>query len=984
MSVIDYTSWYSAFSELTLNLMSSTDTSPDASLRAVVDRVQAITGAAWVNVVVVQRDQDGLRVETGASTDIDFTLNDFIRPDGLTDWIIKHGRPVIVRDKSRFDSDDYSGRTVNPKTNQEYAAILGIPLPGRELEDSGEKTAFGVFWLHFRQPQEFPDEFRSALEPFARLCTKIYEQKKIISRLELAGQELAKFQAFTSERPFRRLIEQVALRLDCHSAEFWIDDRASLLDYTHIAKLHGSEATRTDYNAEALPQSVNRWISNQELDPTIQPLIPPEEQTDYVSANAIQSRIIVPIDINKERRAVLFINYAVQRYLPVTDLEHAALKAFQRHLSAVVQHVEQFQLLEKQRQQLNGVYAVVEKVLGSDNLSETEVEKFLSIIAKAMKQEGNLDADDISIMIVYEASNQVDGSTGGRATSRYVGSLGVTETNRAFRENGFTAYLLNPGNLSALGEYPCIEITDTSDYPACVGDKPYAKIELNGQSEHSKQHYRGILGIPLRAHGDRPIGVIWFHYKLPLTGKRKITEEGKRTAFAYANLVATAYSTQIRSERRQRSIQALQKALDTITADGDEDQIWKQTVDVMISMVKRSTNNDDDGYHAYVATVDHILQELVFKEKLVSDKFFPFLQQSEFGGDSKSDNPIAVAFNKLRSAEEVKGGLGQVLLDLRTFVYSSDIDTDKPYIRAFRDDGASMLAVPVFVKDGRGTSSDNLIAILGIEKNTTKAFDAEDQKTVEALALHLGGTIALRRERNALLKLVAVGMENTVIKHELSKLRGVISEFKSKHGDSKTLGDAEIVIDQMDELLTRYQIELPDPRAERQECSLHDEIESFRTGTHTQSRKHAIDLHLQPVDDDIVIPIDEKWFEVILSLLFYNARTAVFDCEEEARKKVHITTKVDEESNRVTIEVKNYHVSVPAEYLHLICHEPIPIAIRQGKKEGRGIGVFMCARILEFYGGSLRHDPISNDDPLFPGEKGARFTIELPIKQKRK
>jgi signal transduction histidine kinase len=111
--------------------------------------------------------------------------------------------------------------------------------------------------------------------------------------------------------------------------------------------------------------------------------------------------------------------------------------------------------------------------------------------------------------------------------------------------------------------------------------------------------------------------------------------------------------------------------------------------------------------------------------------------------------------------------------------------------------------------------------------------------------------------------------------------------------------------------------------------------------------------------------VDSRLFTQVISNLIENA---VKYASEGGRVEIEITL-VGTDDFRVS--VRDFGKGMPQSQLRKI-FDPFDRVTRSEYSTGLGLGLFICKRILEFHGGSIRVDS--------PPDGGTRFTITAPLR----
>lgn len=174
---------------LASNTLVSSD-KPDVVMQNILIQAQKAAGANWSSVLIINGKGSGLR---SISTKIDTTeeVRKIVRPYGISMQVMQTGKCFTIENTEKQRPD------INPRMfRYGVAAALCLPLSLREKR-------IGVMWLHYDQPQSFPEFIIDALQLYANQAAIAYDNASRIDKLEkLRKAADAVVRATTSEQVF--------------------------------------------------------------------------------------------------------------------------------------------------------------------------------------------------------------------------------------------------------------------------------------------------------------------------------------------------------------------------------------------------------------------------------------------------------------------------------------------------------------------------------------------------------------------------------------------------------------------------------------------------------------------------------------------------------------------------------------------------------------------------------------------------------------
>ena len=470
-----------------------------------------------------------------------------------------------------------------------------------------------------------------------------------------------------------------------------------------------------------------------------------------------------------------------------------------------------------------------------------------------------------------------------------------------------------------------------------------------------REAIRSSVGIPLIAR-DRKVGVMFVNF---LT-QHRFTDDELTNISLYAYQAAVAIrNAQLyeQVQRRADALQALYEAGRVITSSLDLSKILNNIIEQAWRLV---------GGHGKQVQFSHLA--LVDGNRLKLTAVYPQKMWEQL--------KQVVGEIGLEGMERI-GVTGRVVRTEQSNIVG-DVTLDPDYIE-YGTETRSELAVPIKV-------GEQVIGVISIQHPDFNAFDAEDQKALEVLAVHAATAIQNAQQYEELMRtkglvgartaLAWMGMASNAWRHSIEgdaiNIRNTVTLAKQYLKDVSLYDDLGY---RLEEKLTRITslatkiLERPiTPPLSSEEgvdsVDVNDLIRERISQLWEDESYQTVTYRLDLTSETLKVRVSPEWLRRAFDILVDNAVEYMHDFPV---RNLIITSLLIE--NRVEISFKDTGKGIPQEVLSRLFKEHIETP--RGK--GLGMGLLMAQAIVQTYGGDIQVQKTGPD--------GTTMVIWLPVEQ---
>ena len=166
------------------------------TLKAVVDQARIAADAVLVSIIMLNTDGTIEGLETSWDSNkwdgSNYTTRT-IRQDGHTKYIIDSDKPVIIKDITQYQSEQYDHISVNPySVKAGFKSVLGLPF---RLQNK----VLGAIWFHYLKPREFEPFEIDLMQIYANQAALAYDLVELLDDLRRQNQRLKTLNRFSRQ-----------------------------------------------------------------------------------------------------------------------------------------------------------------------------------------------------------------------------------------------------------------------------------------------------------------------------------------------------------------------------------------------------------------------------------------------------------------------------------------------------------------------------------------------------------------------------------------------------------------------------------------------------------------------------------------------------------------------------------------------------------------------------------------------------------------
>jgi two-component system, NtrC family, sensor kinase len=207
----------------------------------------------------------------------------------------------------------------------------------------------------------------------------------------------------------------------------------------------------------------------------------------------------------------------------------------------------------------------------------------------------------------------------------------------------------------------------------------------------------------------------------------------------------------------------------------------------------------------------------------------------------------------------------------------------------------------------------------------------------------------------------------TVIKGYLQLLlSGVMGEMSSEQTKviERSVGPLEELILMTENLLQSTSLQRDDvelkPKDVDLDSLLAETIEFYRLAF----KQRGMQLYRDGNTLGLTIKVDPYWFKRVLTNLIWNAYKFTPDGGK-------VTVVVNQKPTYLEIAIHDTGRGIPSDRIHSIFEKFSQASPKNDVKMGQGLGLWICKRIMELHGGTIRVES--------KNEIGSTFYLEIPL-----
>ncbi len=491
------------------------------------------------------------------------------------------------------------------------------------------------------------------------------------------------------------------------------------------------------------------------------------------------------------------------------------------------------------------------------------------------------------------------------------------------------------------------------DDPYCV-----ARIMDDAIFQHSDfaraEGIQACIAMPLQAAGQR-VGVMFVNYRRPqpftdaLVANLRLFAEQAAVALRNMQLHTRAEKQRAMLEATQRASHAVNSALDLVL-DQIAEQAWHAT-----------NERDPHSGFASIWLVKELQADLRTAYPQENFKTTHMLRQRPDGVGPKIVQDIGV------------GIIGRTIRT-REAQFVEDVTDDKEYLPAHRGT-RSEFTMPIKIGDA-------VVGVINVEYFYLKTFDEDDQRALEALAMHAStalrnaGRDAELRHTQALVSartaLAWMGMASATALHSIniktSTVLDLVGLARRDLRASKPIIALEKRLDAIAEATKNMQetpiTALSSTGTDVTLVPINALVRERLDQLWQQERYQEVALQKKSLcGASLFVRANPEWLKKALTIPIDNAVRAM---EESVAKRLTVATCV--QGNYVEIHVQDTGSGIPQAIKPLLLHGPVA---KLPGMPGMGMGLLMAQTIVQAYEGSL--------DIRDTGPHGTTLVIRLPL-----
>ncbi len=873
---------------------------PQDVLMNVIKRLRVAAKSDWARLILIndlgQPQQQIFEPLDAMGPDETFSLDNAIRPNGLSMQVMKRGRAIPIENTRTREPGE-----INPilQTGNIRAALcLPFSIHGKRI---------GIMWLHYSEPRPFAPSEIEDLQLYVNQAAIAYESARRLTTLEqvrLTAAELAKATNLPDVLASSASSACNVLQADS-AAVFAYDAAKQLLTSQSVFSRDDSKALEclateagSPWHQLAPHVEIQGWMAIDNLD---DPGGHPEDKAlQTLSQHGLKSIQSSVLRVGDETLGILYVHYRGARLFD--DIDRSTMTMFTHHAALAL---KQTKLLEQMRTTVKAAEETA-RTVASGKPSET-----LRAIARSTKRA--VACDQVSLYVHDELRSHA-GKVDQAATINCV-------TYDA--EDYWQEEMMEANQVAALLAVERPYFTHTDD--------PRLRLPQGPQGPSMN----ACVVFPLRAAGQK-VGVMLVGYQ----ARRNIVTSEFEEMELFADQAAVGVHNALLIQqvaKRTSTLRALDTAGRVITSSLESDDILPR----LAEQVWRLTHADSQaGGYADIWLRENDRASIVAaypSEKLDTIRgLWPNgidLHRPEEGrigvvgrvmmtGESQLVTDIAEDPDYLRSHDEIQWALVEPIRIGQDII--GVINAEYPASEKFNEENQIAL---------RTLAAQASIAIQNA-RNFAEIKRSRGIIGTRTAVAWMGMTSATWRH--------AIGNDATTIRDRVKLLQSHIASNLPLEDIEKHLH----VIDQMARHIQDRPITAPlSNEGEVRSVDVNDVIRARLPRLQERYRHIHFVPHLVP-DNSMSVRASEAWLKRACDYLIDNAIESMFGTSHKI-----LTIATHRVGEHVEIVVDDTGHGMPEEVRSRVLQEPIP---KLPGEKGSGVGLLIAQTIVQTYGGNIR------------------------------
>jgi GAF domain-containing protein len=864
------------------------------------------------------------------------------QPGGLAAAVVEHGS-VYIEDIAEQRGETFDAHhLVQVGTRSTIGVSLTVGTEVREV--------LGVLFVNYARARTFSEDEHHTTQTLADQAAAALKKAWLLeqtSRATEAVETIAQAMVGETREDTLNVIAEEAMRAVGGDVVtlFETDRSTGLLNHPpYMAGVWDKEAAET---AGRVVENSIPYIIRDRAGPEFVEDVekaPLFSQRPFVRREKIKSCVAVPLRVGADRVGVMFINYRTLHSF--TLQEKKSIQLFTTQAAIAISHAQLFDERERKNTEQGALAHLSKALLGTQTEQET-MDKAIAVAAEVFRTR---------YCTIAAPSGQNDYVI--KASVGWEGELDVDSV-RLQKVNG-----------SQTG------LTIDKGEPVIVVD--YAKEErFVVLKELLDLGITSGLSAPIMKDG-RNMGALLIHTK----GKRQFDEQDANLLSVIANQTGIALrSQQFEVVQRQsvylRALYDASKAIvGSLGVDGLDLPERRKVLDRILQQAVGITRIS--GPHAAFGDImlyDRENDELVFESVYPPEQYDSVISRfgtrrsldiGKSGGGSIGISGLAVRTGKPQLAEDV---------------------TDSQWLPFYLDynvDTRSELAIPL--KD----QNENVVGVLNVESNIEKGLDADDLKTLKALAdlaviviknyEQVRELVETKRRMESNRFLLWMAMMSSIWGHELRgcaiNIRNALTmlneDFKGlglTDGQRGKIEKRAAYIDKQALLVLDKKLPpllAPKDEAETQTISLNDFVRERVAQLSPEEDYRDITFDLDGLSEaPLKVRIDPDHLRPALDNLLANAARAMRDSPV---RRITVSTRPSDKGDNVELRIADSGPGIAEAIRDKLFESPITKA---DGGEGNGFGLMIVSAIIQGYKGDAR---LEGGDP-----RETTFLLSLPL-----
>jgi PAS domain S-box-containing protein len=321
---------------------------PQEILNRTVEQTEAVTGAAWVSIIMIDRASRTLDPVTNGSRFPSPGGLLQIRPEGVSMAVMETGKARFFEDVGNELGAEIPPNPSLLQKGVKSAICLPLSTPGKRI---------GVLWIHYHKAQRFPDSEVAALQLYVNQTAAAYDSARRLEKLEKLRAVLEDLaEAEDTQGILRQIVEGAQYVSKADDVVFWVFEKTtnSFSPEDSVYAGNHPEAWAELQKKGPRPGGTATTIMSQDWlymddfqDPEQSQKIGPTTQ-EFLVAIGGRGFHGVALKVGKEKLGVLYAIYSEP--CRFEDEERDTAQAFAGHAALALKKAKLFQQVQRARE----------------------------------------------------------------------------------------------------------------------------------------------------------------------------------------------------------------------------------------------------------------------------------------------------------------------------------------------------------------------------------------------------------------------------------------------------------------------------------------------------------------------------------------------------------------------------------------------------------------------------------------------------------